>query len=251
MSLEHPVSGTELLAGLDATTSATQPLAEQQMGAGKIEAHPAPRKAFDRLAVQALRLFAPAEQSARTGLEAESPVGAAEPHPLGEQSQRIDGHIVRSGSCARLDQFRERPRRACDRFRILEGAATAAEGIVISAEPIVQDQARDLHNVCSEPYGRVGQLSLRVVDQSSAFGFPPAVGRQHDLHLHRRLAARRRVVRFELTHECVRVRQLAPTHMNSGELRQGRRQRPKRARPPRQPDVSLDRGVFCVVLQQR
>ena len=130
------------------------------MGTGEIEAASGAGKACDRLAVQVLRLRALAEQGARAGLETESPVGAADRGSLGEPAQCIGGHVLRAGACARLDQLGQRPGRPCDRFGILEGSATVAEGIVISAEPVVQDQARELHDDRAEPAGLRRQVAF-------------------------------------------------------------------------------------------
>ena len=96
--------GAELLAGVDAAVLAAQPLAVDQQRAAVRDADAGAGEALERLAVEPLGRLALAQQRARTGEEAERPVGAV---GLGDLRQPLE----RAGRALRLAGPRRPPRR--------------------------------------------------------------------------------------------------------------------------------------------
>src|SRR4051794_22211690 len=111
---EPVVRIAQLDARIDAAAFTAQPLAVDQSGASEVHAAPGAREPFDRLPVQALGHLARGQECARSGLEPQGPVAAADPSVLREPVQRGGGLLRRAGSDGRLDELGQHPRRRAD-----------------------------------------------------------------------------------------------------------------------------------------
>src|SRR5580700_5326109 len=109
---EHLERGTQLLPGLAAAALASQPLAVDQVGAGKLQANACPTQPFDRLAVQGVGGVAVAQQRPRTCLYPERPVSAGSGRRLREPLERQPGELALSGPDGRFNELRHGPRGA-------------------------------------------------------------------------------------------------------------------------------------------
>ena len=97
---EHVVGGTELFARVDATLSAAEPFAVEEVGASEVNDDPAAGEALDRLQIARLRVLALAHQRARTGLHPERPVGAGGARTHDGVRQHVDcglGSVAAAG----------------------------------------------------------------------------------------------------------------------------------------------------------
>src|SRR5450755_2515588 len=103
---EHRVSGSQLLAGVDATVLAPQPFAIQEVRAGQRRAGSDVRQPFDRLPVEPLGGFSFGQHRRRARVGPERPVRAGGMRYLSELGERTGRALRLAAARGCLDELR-------------------------------------------------------------------------------------------------------------------------------------------------
>ena len=117
------VRGAQLLARLAPPALPAQPLAVQEVRARERDPDAGAAEPLDRLAVEALGLFALAHERPRARLHAERPVGPARPADLLQPPQGSGGALRHARAHGGLDELGRHPRRHAELVRIGAGLA--------------------------------------------------------------------------------------------------------------------------------
>ena len=110
------MGGTQVLACVDASLLAAEPLAVHEVGAGDVDGDAAAPEALDRFLVELVGFRAVAEQRARSRFDPERPVRAAGARPLGQTLEGDRSDVAVVGASGGFDELDHRPARR-DRCR--------------------------------------------------------------------------------------------------------------------------------------
>ena len=147
---EDLVRETELMPRVDAPVLAAQPFAVQEVSPGEADDDPCGREAFDGLLVQRLGDVAGAEQGARHGLDALSPVGTG---GTGHDLESLQAGSSDGGCAApdgRLDELGQRPGRRGEIGRVVAAVAGCDHGGLVLAGAVVHHCARPFRRAQGE-----------------------------------------------------------------------------------------------------
>src|SRR5262245_46559196 len=169
---------SQLGARIDAAILAAQPLPVQQLAAGKLWAEARAPQALDRFAVRALGGLAPGEQRARSGVDAERPVGVAfsrRPVQSSESSLCEPGVL---GPGRSLDQLAQRPRLDEQLRCVLARLDGRRERLLITPEAVHQYGVGPTCVLESESLTDGGCFREDALDQLRGLGLVPAHSRE-------------------------------------------------------------------------
>jgi hypothetical protein len=133
--VEKLVGGAQLVAGVNSTVLAAQPLAVHQLGPSQVERDTATAEARNRLLVEGFGARAGGQQGARAGLDPESPVGTTRLCPFDQTLKRHGGELVAAAPHGGFDQFGQRE--SVQTEPIVSGCQIGCgSGLLIPARPL-------------------------------------------------------------------------------------------------------------------
>jgi hypothetical protein len=171
--VEKLVGGAQLVAGVDSTVLAAQPLAVHQLGPSQVERDTATAEARNRLLVEGFGARAGGQQGARAGLDPESPVGTTRLCPFDQTLKRHGGELVAAAPHGGFDQFGQRESEQTE--PIVSGCQIGCgSGLLIPGEAVEQYRARAVDHAQRQALPPGGRILAGSRDQRNRFSIGAA-----------------------------------------------------------------------------
>ena len=176
--VEQLVGGAQLLAGVDSTVFAAQPLAIHQLGPSQVKRDMATAEARNRLPVEGFGARAGGQQGARAGLEPKSPVGATRLRSFDQTLKGYGAELVAPAPHGGFDQFGQRE--SVQTEPIVSGCQIGCgSGLLIPGETVEQHRARAVDHAQRQTLPSGGRILAGCLDQRNRFSIVAAVGEKH------------------------------------------------------------------------